>query len=198
MRLSVGLKWNTTAEISITPPFEISGAKPKKLWGLALARPLIEDDNLRLGVRFFMMRGKVEADVTCSSAKAKLEPYTPENPVGCIGPSSDQLSINHEGIEAVLSGKRFSNGVRPWVAFAATQMDPSVKIDAPLDFGRELGRVYSQGTTETYTIGLDYQFSENYTANIASSYTPLDVSRPENLDERDSFWNFRVGFSRSF
>ena len=198
MRLSIGLKWNTTFEISITPPFEISGAKPKKLWGLALARPLIEDDNLRLGVRFFMMRGKVEADVTCSSAKAKLEPYTPENPVGCIGPSSDQLSVNHEGIEAVLSGKRFSNGVRPWVAFAATQMDPSVKIDAPLDFGRELGRVYSQGTTETYTIGLDYQFRENYTVNIASSYTPLNVSRPENLDERDSFWNFRVGFSRSF
>ena len=83
LRLSIGLKWNTTAEISITPPFEISGAKPKKLWGLALARSLIEDDNLRLGVRFFMMRGKVEADVTCSSAKAKLEPYTPENPVGC-------------------------------------------------------------------------------------------------------------------
>ena len=77
-------------------------------------------------------------------------------------------------------------------------MDPSVKIDAPLDFGREIGRVYSQGTTETYTIGLDYQFRENYTVNIASSYTPLDVSRPENLDERDSFWNFRVGFSHSF
>ena len=198
LRLSIGLKWNTTAEISITPPFEISGAKPKKLWGLALSRPLREDDNFRLDVRFFMMRGKVEADVTCSSAKAKLEPYTPENPVGCIGPSSDQLSVNHEGIEAVLSGKRFSNGLRPWVTFAATQMDPSVKIDAHLDFGREIGRVYSQGTTETYTIGLDYQFSENYTANIASSYTPLDVLRSENLDERDSFWNFRVGFSHSF
>ena len=76
MRLSLGLKWNTTAEISITPPFEISGAKPKNCGDWHSLDP-IEDDNLRLGVRFFMMRGEVEADGRVA-AKAKLEPYTPE------------------------------------------------------------------------------------------------------------------------
>ena len=70
VRISYGLPWNTTAEISWTPPFEIDGAKPENLWGLAFSRPLIQQEKIDLGIRIFVTRGDVKADVTCSEEKA--------------------------------------------------------------------------------------------------------------------------------
>ena len=198
VRISYGLPWNTTAEASWTPPIEIDGAKPETLWGLAFFRPLIKGQNIDLGVRIFMSRGDVQADVTCSKEMVAIEPYTPGNLSGCIGISKDKLTIDHQGIEATAVFKTLGNRLTPWFSFSSTKIDPSVKVDAPLQYGQEVVDISSSSTIQTYTIGFDYNYSGNQLLNFATSYTPLDVNRPVELGDRDSFWNFRIGYSLSF
>jgi hypothetical protein len=36
---------------------------------------------------------------------------------------------------------------------------------------------------------------ENWILNAASSYTPLDVQRPNDTSGNDKFWNVRVGLT---
>ena len=198
IRFSLGLPWDITGEASITPPLEIDGAKPKTLWGLAFSRPFIEGESIEFGTRIFLTRGQVEADVTCSKETALIEPYKPGNLSGCIGTSNDQLSVDHEGIEFILAYKSSLKGFKPWISFASTQLNSSVKVDAPLQSGQELVNLSSEGTIQTYSLGVNYSLSERQILTFASSYTPLDVLRPVNLDDRDSFWNFKIGFALSF
>ena len=198
MRISYGLPWDTTAEISWTPPFEIDGAKPENLWGLAFSRPFIELEKIGLGIRLFMTRGDVKADVTCSEEMVAIEPYTPGNLSGCIGISRDVLTVDHHGLEAALTFNTLGKKITPWLAVALTRMEPSVRVDAPLQYGQEIVDIYSQGTTQTLSIGISYGFNERNVLNLSTSYTPLDVNRPVSLGDRDSFWNFKLGYSFSF
>ena len=198
VRISYGLPWDTTAEISWTPPFEIDGAKPENLWGLAFSRPLIQQEKIDLGIRIFMTRGDVKADVTCSEEMVAIEPYTPGNLSGCVGISRDVLTVDHHGLEAALTFNSIGKKITPWLSFAFTRMEPSVRVDAPLQYGQEIVDIYSQGTTQTLSLGLSYDFNESHVFNLATSYTPLDANRPVSYGDRDSFWNFKLGYSFSF
>ena len=198
LRLSYGLTSDTFLELSWTPPFEIDGAKPENIWGFALSRKFIKGENVDLGIRMYISKGEAEADVTCSKDVVAIEPFTPGNLSGCIDISKDKLSIDHKGIEASLVFKNFGNGFTPWLSFASTQMDPSVKVDAPLKYGQELVNINSDGTTLTYSVGMDYALDRNKILSFATSFTPLDVNRPVELSDRDSFWNFKIGYSLSF
>jgi len=106
--------------------------------------------------------------------------------------------VDHEGIEFILAYKSSLNGFKPWISFASTQLNSSVKVDAPLQSGQELVNLSSEGTIQTYSLGINYSLSERQILTFASSYTPLDVLRPVSLDDRDSFWNFKIGFALSF
>ena len=112
--------------------------------------------------------------------------------------SKDKLSIDHQGIEATLVFKNLGNGFTPWLTLASTKMDPSVKVDAPLRYGQELVNINTNGTTLTYSIGIDYALDKNKILSFVTSFTPLDVNRPVELSDRDSFWNFKIGYSLSF
>jgi len=85
--------------------------------------------------------------------------------------------MDHEGVEVFLSFNNTSN-IIPWISLASTNIDNAVEIDAPLEIGRERATVYSSGTIQTLSFGLNYDISENWSLNAASSYTPLDVQRP--------------------
>ena len=195
IRISYGLPRNITAEISFTPPFEIDGAKPENLWGLAFSRPFIQQEKLNLGMRIFMIRGDVKADVTCSKDVAAITPYAPGNLSGCIGISNDVLTVDHHGVEASLVFNNLGKKITPWLSVALTRMEPSVRVDAPLQYGQEIVDIYSEGTTQTLSLGLSYDFKESHVFNVSTSYTPLDVNRPVSFGDRDSFWNFRLGYS---
>ena len=198
LRLSYGLTSDTFLELSWTPPFEIDGAKPENIWGFALSRKFIKGENVDLGIRMYISKGEAEADVTCSKDVVAIEPFTPGNLSGCIDISKDKLSIDHKGIEASLVFKNFGNGFTPWLSFASTQMDPSVKVDAPLKYGQELVDINTDGTTFTYSVGMDYALDRNKILSFATSFTSLDANRPVELSDRDSFWNFKIGYSLSF
>ena len=194
LRANIGLPWNVDAEISWTPPLQINDSKPDHLWGAALSKPLFDNERISVGLRLFLLRGGVTASVTCSEDTINFAPYTLQNTAGCIGLSDDKLQMDHEGVEVFLSFNNTSN-IIPWISLASTNIDNAVGIDAPLEIGRERATVYSSGTIQTLSFGLNYDISENWSLNAASSYTPLDVQRPNDSSDNDNFWNVRAGLT---
>ena len=194
LRANIGLPWNLDAEISWTPPLQINDSKPDHLWGAALSKPLVNNEKISIGLRLFLLRGGVTASVTCSEDTINFAPYTLQNTAGCIGLSDDKLQMDHEGVEVFLSFKNAST-ILPWISLASSNIDNSVKIDAPLEVGRERATVYSSGTTHTLSFGFNYDIRENWSLNAASSYTPLDVQRPNDSSDNDDFWNVRLGLT---
>ena len=194
LRANIGLPWNLDAEISWTPPLQINDSKPDHLWGAALSKPLVNNEKISIGLRLFLLRGGVIASVTCSEDTINFAPYTLQNTAGCIGLSDDKLQMDHEGVEVFLSFKNAST-ILPWISLASSNIDNSVEIDAPLEVGRERATVYSSGTTHTLSFGFNYDISENWSLNAASSYTPLDVQRPNESSDNDDFWNVRLGLT---
>ena len=194
LRANIGLPWNLDAEISWTPPLQINDSKPDHLWGAALSKPLVNNEKISIGLRLFLLRGGVTASVTCSEDTINFAPYTLQNTAGCIGLSDDKLQMDHEGVEVFLSFKNASN-ILPWISLASSNIDNSVEIDAPLEVGRERATVYSSGTTHTLSFGFNYDIRENWSLNAASSYTPLDVQRPNDSSDNDDFWNVRLGLT---
>ena len=194
LRANIGLPWNVDAEISWTPPLQINNSKPDHLWGAALSKPLFNNERISVGLRLFLLRGGVTASVTCSEDTINFTPYTLQNPSGCVGLSDDKLQMDHEGVEVFLSFNNTSN-IIPWISLASTNIDNAVEIDAPLEIGRERATVYSSGTIQTLSFGLNYDISENWSLNAASSYTPLDVQRPNDSSDNDDFWNVRAGLT---
>ena len=194
LRANIGLPWNVDAEISWTPPLQINDSKPDHLWGAALSKPLFNNEKISMGLRLFLLRGGVTASVTCSEDTINFAPYTPQNTAGCVGLSEDKLQMDHEGVEVFLSFNN-SSKILPWVSLASSNIDNSVEIDAPLEVGRERATVYSSGTIQTLSFGFNYDIRENWSLNAASSYTPLDVQRPNDNSDNDDFWNVRVGLT---
>lgn len=194
LRANIGLPWNLDAEISWTPPLQINNSKPDYLWGAALSKPLFDNEKISVGLRLFLLRGGVTASVTCSEDRINFTPYTLQNTAGCVGLSDDKLQMDHEGVEVFLSFNN-SSKILPWISLASSNIDNSVEIDAPLEVGRERATIYSSGTIQTFSFGFNYDIRENWSLNASSSYTPLDVQRPNDSSGNDDFWNVRAGLT---
>jgi len=194
LRANIGLPWNLDAEISWTPPLQINNSKPDHLWGAALSKPLFDNEKISVGLRLFLLRGGVTASVTCSEDRINFTSYTLQNTAGCVGLSDDKLQMDHEGVEVFLSFNN-SSKILPWISLASSNIDNSVEIDAPLEVGRERATIYSSGTIQTFSFGFNYDIRENWSLNASSSYTPLDVQRPNDSSGNDDFWNVRAGLT---
>lgn len=197
LRANIGLPWDINAELSWTPPVKINDSKPDHLWGAALSKPLFDNEKIGIGLRLFLLRGGVIASVTCSEDMVKFAPYSDENYVGCVGLSDDRLQMNHEGVEVFLSFKN-SSVILPWISLASSSVDSSVDIDAPLKAGRERSTIYTSGSIQTLSIGFSYDFGKNWSLNVSSAYTPLDVQRPNDNSDNDDFWNVRLGLTARY
>ena len=197
IRASIGLPWDLNAEISWTPPIQINNSKPDNLWGAAISKPIINNEKIGLGLRLFLVRGGAIASVTCSEDNLNFDLYTPQNTAGCIALSDDKLKMDHEGIEIFLSLNN-SSAILPWISLASSNLDNSVEINAPLEVGRERATVYSSGTTQTISFGFTYDFNEDWSFNASSSFTPLDVRRPNYNSSNDNFWNVRFGLTMKY
>ena len=187
--------WDSISELSYTPPLEIKGAKPKNLWGIALAKSIISNDSINLGVRYYRLAGNAIADVTCSKDTVNEPLYTAGNPSGCISVSKDRIDLGHQGFEILLENNQTNTNIRPYVSLASTKIDSSVRIDAELELSREVAFVKTSGTLSTLSFGLNYQLSDDWQLNLGTSFTPLDVNRPSPAGGDDDFWNVKLGFS---
>ena len=194
-KLKVGFYWDSVLEVSYTPPLELKGAKPKNLWGIALSKQFINNDKLNLGLRYYNLSGKAVADVTCSQKTVNQPLYTAGNPSGCISTSKDKIDLGHQGFEIILASKNPVFNFSPWVSFATTKIDSSVRIDAQLELSREIAYVSTEGTLSTLNFGLNYPLSDKWVLNLGTSYTPLDANRPTPAGGDDDFWNIKLGLS---
>ena len=194
-KLKIGFYWDSVLELSYTPPLEIKGAKPNNLWGIALAKPIISNDSLNLGIRYYRLSGNAVADVTCSENTVNQPLYTAGNPSGCISVSKDRIDLGHQGFEILLASNYINEKFKPYISLASTKIDSSVKIDAQLELSREIAFVQTSGTINTLNFGLNYKISDNWQFNLGTSYTPLDVNRPTPAGGDDDFWNLKLGFS---
>ena len=194
-KLKIGFYWDSVLEVSYTPPLELKGAKPKNLWGIALSKQVINNDKLNLGLRYYNLSGKAVADVTCSQKTVNQPLYTAGNPSGCISTSKDKIDLGHQGFEIILASKNSVLNFSPWVSFATTKIDSSVRIDAQLELSREIAYVSTEGTLSTLNFGLNYPLSDKWVLNLGTSYTPLDANRPTPAGGDDDFWNIKLGLS---
>ena len=194
-KLKIGFYWDSVLELSYTPPLEIKGAKPNNLWGIALAKPIISNDSVNLGIRYYRLSGNAVADVTCSENTVNQPLYTAGNPSGCISVSKDRIDLGHQGFEILLDSNHINEKFKPYISLASTKIDSSVKIDAQLELSREIAFVQTSGTINTLNFGLNYKISDNWQFNLGTSYTPLDVNRPTPAGGDDDFWNLKLGFS---
>lgn len=194
-KLKIGFYWDSVLELSYTPPLEIKGAKPNNLWGIALAKPIISNDLVNLGIRYYRLSGNAVADVTCSKNTVNQPLYTAGNPSGCISVSKDRIDLGHQGFEILLARNHINEKFKPYISLASTKIDSSVKIDAQLELSREIAFVQTSGTINTLSFGLNYKISDNWQFNLGTSYTPLDVNRPSPAGGDDDFWNLKLGFS---
>ena len=194
-KLKVGFYWDSVLEVSYTPPLELKGAKPKNLWGIALSKQVINNDKLNLGLRYYNLSGKAVAGVTCSQKTVNQPLYTADNPSGCISTSKDKIDLGHRGFEIILASKNPVLNFSPWVSFATTKIDSSVRIDAQLELSREIAYVSTEGTLSTLNFGLNYPLSDKWVLNLGTSYTPLDANRPTPAGGDDDFWNIKLGLS---
>lgn len=194
-KLKIGFYWDSVLELSYTPPLEIKGAKPNNLWGIALAKPIISNDSVNLGIRYYRLSGNAVADVTCSENTVNQPLYTAGNPSGCISVSKDRIDLGHQGFEILLTRNHINEKFKPYISLASTKIDSSVKIDAQLELSREIAFVQTSGTINTLSFGLNYKISDNWQFNLGTSYTPLDVNRPTPAGGDDDFWNLKLGFS---
>ena len=197
-KLKIGFYWDSVLEVSYTPPLELKGAKPKNLWGIALSKQVINNDKLNLGLRYYNLSGKAVADVTCSQKTVNQPLYTAGNPSGCISTSKDKIDLGHQGFEIILASKNSVLNFSPWVSFATTKIDSSVRIDAQLELSREIAYVSTEGTLSTLNFGLNYPLSDKWVLNLGTSYTPLDANRPTPAGGDDDFWNIKLGLSWNF
>jgi len=195
-KITTGFFWNSVIELSWTPPLEIGGAKPDQMWGLAIAKKIYTHNAFNAALRLYQFNGKATASVTCSEGMVMQPLYSPGNISGCIGTSQDKIDMSHEGVEILLK-RESSAGFKPWFSVASTRLTPSVRINAPLEFIQEVAFVETSGRLTTLTFGFNYKLSDNWLLNLGTSYTPIDVQRPEMTGGNDNFWNIKMGLTFS-
>ena len=195
-KITSGFYWDSIIELSWTPPLEIDGAKPEQMLGLAIAKQIYTNEVFNLGMRLYKFNGQATASVTCSEENVMQPLYSPGNISGCIGTSKDQIDMSHDGIE-ILFQRESSIGFKPWFSLASTRLKPSVQINAPLELIQEEAFIETSGRLMTLNLGLNYKLSENWLLNLGTSYTPIDVQRPEMTGGNDNFWNIKIGLTFS-
>ena len=195
-KIAAGFYWDSIIELSWTPPLKIEGAKPEQMWGIAVAKQIYSNDAFNLAIRLYQFNGQATASVTCSEEMVTEPLYSPGNISGCIGTSKDKIDMSHDGIE-ILVERESLMGFKPWFSLASTRLKPSVQINAPLEFIQEEAFVETSGRLTTLNLGLNYQLSDKWLLNLGTSYTPIDVQRPEMAGGNDNFWNIKIGLTFS-
>ena len=193
--ITTGFFGDSLLELSWTPSIKINDTKPSDMWGVALSKVIYSDERNDVAIRFFNMNGSATASVTCSEDMVVQPLYSEGNISGCVGTSNDVIDLSHYGVELIYHHDTALLGFEPWLAIASTKINPSVEINAPLEFIDERAYVETRGTLLSLNLGADYLVSEKWSLSFGTSFTPLDVNRPSYAGGNDNFWNFKVNIT---
>lgn len=198
-RVTVGLPWNFALTLSYVPPIRIAGLKPH-LFAFALERPLVERNELTMGMRLYGQVGNVKGPITCSSDVVKFPPGSTENPYGCEKKSNDKAIQRYAGVE-LTGAYRIERlgGLEPYVTVAANILDTEAHVDAVTFGALDRSRLESKTWTFSTGAGVQYPVTGKWTLGLGVFYNPLFVARPTGTDnENDALFNVRALISYEF
>jgi hypothetical protein len=189
-RVTVGLPAGLAITAAFVPPVEAFGIKPK-LFALAFEGPLHDSDAWAMGLRVSAQAGTAKSDFTCPEEALAFPPGSPENPSGCLGPSSDEAALRYLGLELSVGGRRAAR-VEPHVAVSANYLRNTFTADARrfdllngvrTEFiDRTVQR--SDGVTFAVTGGLGLRLTDRLDGAVDVFFAPLWVRRQEGAPRR--------------
>ena len=190
LRLTLGLPYDSVAELGYTPPLEINGSRPRNLVALAIGKRLAETDQFTFSMRALGQFGTVQGDITCP---ARLTGVTDpgQNPYGCQAPSQDIFTTNYYGIDATLGRDAGDWKLYASAGIARTQL--SVHVNALVFTSNDRSRLTSNDNLPWFTIGVRHDFNSQWGLAAELLYVPLDVRRPPSFAlDKDPLTSVRV------
>ncbi len=184
LRVDVGLPHAMTLTVGYTPPIELDGAKPNLL-ALALGRPVLERDAVRLGLRLHGEIGTIDGDFTCSEAVVAAGDDPERNPFGCERPSEDTFRTRYLGLELAASFPLRDGAIEPFVSASLDRLDTEFRVDARYSGTIDRTRLETRGFTESIAAGVDFALAPRWRLSGELHYTPLAVVRPPDTSSRD-------------
>jgi hypothetical protein len=176
--VTVGIGKGLELSASYLPPVELDGAEPN-IFTLTLARPVVEQDDWRLGLRLVSQFGSVKGDFTCSRRMVDAGDDPVENPFGCEAPSKDEHSFVSVGLEVSTAWALGAEGSwEPHFALAYYHMDLEFQVNAMYSGIEDRKRLKTSGGIWTATAGLTYRMSPKWKLTAEAFYAPLKIVRP--------------------
>jgi len=193
VRAWIGLPADLTLELAWTPPLEVDGVRPHRMFGAALERPLWQRGRWLGSLRLAHRRGEVHGDITCSRATAAEPAFSPGNPFGCRAPSRDRFRDHSTGLEIGSAWALADGRTQAFASYAQVRADLSTQVDAELSATFDRSRLDHRGWLRTASIGLQAQPRADWEWLAALQWTPLEVRRGDDLQARDDdLWSLRV------
>lgn len=199
LRATVGLPGALTLTAGYVPPVEVDGVTPHAL-ALALARPIAGDfagDGERgwsLGLRASVQTATLSGDITCSAATVAAGDDPDVNPLDCLEPSDDEMTLNMASLE--LSGAlhpRSWPALSPYLGLAAHWLDAEFQVRARYGTIEDHTVLTTDDLTWSATAGAGLDLTPRTTLAAELFYTPLDVLRdPTRGQQTDPLLNARI------
>ena len=181
---TVGVGKGFALSASYLPPIERNGAEAN-IFTLALARPMLDTDHWRVGLRLSTQTGSVKGDFTCSARMVAAGDDPEANPFGCEALSKDENEFTTVGLEASAARTMGSDGAwEPHVALAYHHMDLEFQVDATYSGLVDRTRLTTDGETWTVAAGVTYRWSAKWKLTAEAFYAPLGIVRPPSTSSR--------------
>jgi hypothetical protein len=183
IRLAAGLGGRFSLVAGWMPPVDVDGVEAN-LISLALERPLAAGQRWTLGWRIFGQTGKAEGDLVCTEEDASFPVGSPGNRFGCQAPSSDEVTLDHYGLELV-AGLTLNDTLHLHFGAGAVEHDLEFQIDAlTFDF-QDRSKLLTDGSTVMATAGLTIRVNGRLSLAGEVFYSPLDRRRRRDLPGED-------------
>lgn len=178
-RARFGLPAGFSAGFGVVPPVEVEGVEAA-LISVFLERPLVQRERWGLGARMFAQVGMVDGDFTCKGSEIGV-PGSPADQFGCEAASTDEVTLDHRGLELNLwrevgrSGRR--SGPVLHAGISVQEHDLEFQVNARTFGFIDRTLLLADGSTVSYTVGATFELAEKLKLGTELFYTPLDVRR---------------------
>lgn len=199
LRVSVGLGWKLSLTLSYLPPISIHGVEPN-LFSASIGRPFQLRHGFTVGAALYGQAGNVEGSFTCSTSEARAGADPQKNPLGCLVPSQDHISMYYVGLELSASYRiRPAHDLEPYVTVGVNYLNMGFRVDARYGDVEDHTRLVTQATTFHTTGGLLYPITPKLDIGTELFYSPLTIKRPQNSDPTvDGLFNVRAMIAYRF
>ncbi|MEM7354964.1 MAG: hypothetical protein AAF657_29415, partial [Acidobacteriota bacterium] len=192
LRVRFGLPHGFSATLGWVPPAEVNGLEANLL-SLAIEKILLERERWSLSLRGYTQVGETKGDLTCEEGgDERFPPGSPENPFGCLAPSSDEITMEYTGLELVgaykLAGPRAPT---LHLGVAGNRLDMEFQVDALVFNFRDRSLLLADGDTFSITGGATWKLKRKIHLGVEAFYSPLSVQRLGQAEEDDSLLHLR-------